>query len=58
MRVVAILILLALIATTGFFGIGLANPEFSYETEVFVDAPVGRSFAVFRNSETQSGRFE
>ena len=52
MRVVAVIILLALIATVGFLGVGLANPEFSYGTEVLVDAPVEKSFAVFRDPQT------
>lgn len=49
MRVAATLVLLALIGTAGFCSLGLLNPQFSLRTEVLVEAPVQRSFAVFRD---------
>ena len=51
MRYSTLLVLLALLAVSGFVYIGYKEPSFSHQIVLEIDAPIKRTFAVFNNAE-------
>jgi len=51
MRLFSAVVFLALTASAAFLVVGLMNPDFEYQTDVFVAAPVEETFAVFTDED-------
>jgi len=51
MRFTTILVLLALIAVSGFVYVGYREPSFSHQVVLEIDAPVERTFGIFNDPE-------
>lgn len=49
MKILKILVIGLVIASTAFISVGFINPTVTYETSVLVNKPVGHSFSVFNN---------
>lgn len=51
MKALRFLLAAVVLVVAGFFAIGILVPEFSYETTILVDRPVGKAWAVFTDTD-------